>query len=201
MTERLLVGVIVGSHGVRGLVRVKSFTQDEMALCDYGPLSDETGTRRFAVEVRNQAKGVVICQIPGVSDRTAADALKGTRLFLDRAALPADALEEDEYYHADLIGLPVDLVDGGRLGVVHSVHDFGAGDMLEVTLAQGRRSVLLPFTKAVVPLVDVKAGRLVADPPLGLLDDTRPPAGVEGEVEEDPGVGIDEDGDGKGGAS
>ncbi|MCF8480662.1 MAG: ribosome maturation factor RimM [Rhodospirillum sp.] len=172
MTERLLVGVIVGTHGVRGLLRVKSFTQDEDALCAYGTLTDEGGSRSFDLVFKNRSKGVVICALKGVDDRDAALALKGTRLYMDRSALPKDALEADEYYHADLIGLPIEWVDGGELGVVRAVHDFGAGDMLEVALSgESSKVVFLPFTQACVPVVDIKTGRLVANPPPGLLDD------------------------------
>jgi 16S rRNA processing protein RimM len=189
MTERLLVGVIVGTHGVRGLLRVKSFTQDEAALCSYGPLTDEGGSRTFDLGFKNLSKGVVLCALKGIDDRDAALALKGTRLYLDRSALPADALDEDEFYHADLIGLTVDLANGEPLGTVRAVHDFGAGDMLEVVLAsQASKTVLLPFTRAIVPVVDVKGGRLVADPPPGLLDggEDGEPALAEGEGGDTP---------------
>ncbi|WP_413205700.1 ribosome maturation factor RimM [Rhodospirillum sp. A1_3_36] len=191
MTERLLVGVIVGTHGVRGLLRVKSFTQDEAALCSYGPLTDEGGSRSFDLVFKNLAKGVVLCALKGIDDRDAALALKGTRLYMDRSALPKDALEEDEYYHADLIGLPIERADGGNLGVVRAVHDFGAGDMLEVALSEdASKVVFLPFTQACVPVVDIKAGRLVADPPPGLLDggeaDEKAPESVQDQGEVSP---------------
>jgi 16S rRNA processing protein RimM len=112
--------------------------------------------------------GVVIMRAPGVKDRTAAERLKGTKLYLDRAQLPAP--EPDEFYHADLIGLRVELRSGERLGVVTAVQDYGAGPILEV--GNGRGSVLIPFTRAVVPEVDLEGGRLVAEPLPGLI----PPA-------------------------
>ncbi|NCU21637.1 hypothetical protein EOM89_13215, partial [Candidatus Falkowbacteria bacterium] len=97
MTKRMLVGVIVGVHGVKGLVRVKAFVDDEATLETLGPLSDEDGRRSFRLAVRNRVKGVVLCAIEGITDRTAAEALKGTRLFLDRALLPRETLDEDEF--------------------------------------------------------------------------------------------------------
>ncbi|CCG08740.1 ribosome maturation factor RimM [Pararhodospirillum photometricum] len=171
MSDRLLVGVIVGAHGVRGLVRVKAFTEDEHTLAAHGPLTDENGQRTFTLTPRNRVKGAVLCAVAGVADRTAAEGLKGTRLYLERAALPRDTLDEDEFFLADLVGLRVERTGGEILGVVRAVENFGAGDVLDVLLPDQRRSVMLPFTRAVVPVVDVAGGRLVVDPPLGLLDD------------------------------
>lgn len=175
MAETLLVAVIVQAHGVRGQVRVKSFTQDPEALCALGPLSDDTGTRRFTLSFKGRAKELVLCAIDGVTDRTAAEALKGTRLFVDRQALDDAALEEDEYYHADLLGLAAETPQGRPLGRVRAVHDFGAGDVLEILAEGSGRPVVVPFTRAVVPRIDLAAGRLVVDPPPGLLDDGREP--------------------------
>ncbi|HEX7967213.1 MAG TPA: ribosome maturation factor RimM [Stellaceae bacterium] len=172
------MGVITGAHGVRGLVRVKSFTAEPDGLAAYGPLEDERGERSFKLERVGAAKGVLIMRLDGVSDRDAAEALKGVRLYLPRAALPEPG--EDEYYHADLLGLAVVLRDGEALGRVRAVHEYGAGDSLEVERPDGR-VVILPFTAAVVPEVDIKGGRLVVDPPEGLLDN-RP---VEAELEKD----------------
>ena len=163
----MLMGVITGAHGVRGLVRVKSFTAEPADLAAYGPLEDAEGERRFAVELAGAVKGVLLARVPGVQDRNAAERLKGTRLYLPRAALPAPG--EEEYYHADLIGLRVVLKDGSSFGVVKAVNDFGAGDSLEIERPDGSL-VLVPFTSTTVPLVDIAAGRLVLDPPAGLLD-------------------------------
>jgi 16S rRNA processing protein RimM len=176
--QRVLMGVIAGAHGVRGLLRVKSFAAAADSLTAYGPLEDERGERGFALEPVGAAKGVLIMRLDGVADRDAAEALKGTRLYLPRAALPEPG--EEEYYHADLLGLAVMLKDGSALGRVRAVHAYGAGDSLEVERPDGR-TVIVPFTTAVVPVVDIKAGRLVVDPPDGLLDN-RP---IEADMEKD----------------
>jgi 16S rRNA processing protein RimM len=176
--QRVLMGVITGAHGLRGLLRVKSFAAEADGISAYGPLEDEGGARRFALEHVGAAKGVLIMRLGGVSDRDAAEALKGVRLYLPRAALPEPG--EEEYYHADLVGLEARLTDGTALGRVKAVHEFGAGDSLEVERPDGR-TLFVPFTTAVVPEVDIKAGRLVIDPPDGLLDN-RP---VEADAAED----------------
>ncbi len=161
--SRVCLGVVAGVHGVRGLVRIKSFTEAPEDLVAYGPLTDEAGTRRFEVRLKGRAKGGLLAEIAGLDDRTAAEALKGTRLYVDRAALPAP--EEEEYYHADLIGLRVEDRAGRDLGRVAAVHNFGAGDLLGIEGPEGAER-LLPFTKAVVPEVDLAAGRLVVEPPV-----------------------------------
>jgi 16S rRNA processing protein RimM len=175
--SRLLVGAIAAPHGVRGLVKVKSFTAAPADIAAYGPLSDETGRRRIALHVMSPASGgtgALICRIDGVADRDAAEALKGLRLYVERAALPAPA-EAEEYYHADLIGLAATLPDGTAFGRVVAVQNYGAGDLIEVErLAGAPRLVDLPFTRAVVPVVDIAGGRLVVDPPAELLE----PAGA-----------------------
>lgn len=175
------MGVVTGAHGVRGLVRVKSFTAETDAIAAYGPLEDERGERRFTLELAGVAKGVLIARIDGVADRDAAERLKGTRLYLPREKLPAPG--EEEYYHADLLGLRVELTSGEALGRVRAVHDFGAGDSIEVERADGG-SVMVPFTRRVVPTVDLAAGLLVVDPPEGLLDN-RPVEADAGEDEEE----------------
>jgi 16S rRNA processing protein RimM len=159
---RVLVGAIAAAHGVRGLVRVKSFTADPKSVASYGELSDARGLRHFRLTLQGQAKDGVIARIDGIDDRDAAEALKGTRLFVDREALPALA-EEDEFYQTDLVGLRVEACDGKTLGRVKAVLNFGAGDLLEIE-GEGV-SLMLPFTRQVVPLVDLPGGRLVADPP------------------------------------
>ncbi len=176
--QRVLMGVITGAHGVRGLVRVKSFTAEPDDIAAYGPLEDERGERSFRLERVGAAKGVLLVRLDGIGDRNAAEALRGVRLYLPRAALPEPG--EDEYYHADLIGLAVVLRNGEVLGRVRAVHDYGAGDSLEVERPDGG-VVIVPFTAAIVPEVDIKGGRLVVEPPPGLLDN-RP---VEAEMEKD----------------
>lgn len=168
--KRVCVGVVTGAQGVRGAVRVKSFTAEPDAIARYGPLEDEKGERRFALRVVGSAKGVLIAVVAGIEDRDRAEALRGLRLYLPRAALPPT--EEEEYYHADLIGLAAILADGAPVGTVRAVHDFGAGDTLEIERPTGP-PVMVPFTRAVVPIVDLDAGRLVLDPPPGLLEPSK----------------------------
>ncbi|MEQ9349571.1 MAG: ribosome maturation factor RimM, partial [Alphaproteobacteria bacterium] len=177
--ERICVGVIAGPHGIGGTVKVRSFTEEPAAITRYGPLSDRGGRRRFVLRVVGEARGQVLARLDGVADRTQAETLRGVQLYAERAALPAPA-EEEEYYHVDLIGLRAERPDGKPLGRIKAVHDFGAGPILEVAPPQGA-SVMVPFTRAVVPQVDLPAGRLVVDPPPGLLepvgDETLPGAG------------------------
>jgi 16S rRNA processing protein RimM len=162
-TQRLCVGVITGAQGVRGAVRVKSFTAEPEGIAAYGPVTDEAGARRFALSVVGRAKGVVVATIDGIADRDAAAALKGVRLYVDRAALPAAA--EEEFYHADLLGLLAVRADGTALGRVRAVHDYGAGDSLEIMPQAGGAPLLVPFTRRCVPVVDLAARRLVVEPP------------------------------------
>ncbi len=162
---RVCLGVIVAPHGVRGLVRVKSFTAEPASVAGYGPLEDEAG-RPIKLELVGMGKGVVLARIPGVADRDAAERLKGHRLYLPRAALPQPG--EEEYYHADLVGLAAELADGTVLGRVRAVNDFGAGDSLEIE-RDGGAPLVVPFTRAAVPVVDIANGRIVVDPPEGLM--------------------------------
>ncbi|HZB91959.1 MAG TPA: ribosome maturation factor RimM [Stellaceae bacterium] len=161
------MGVIAGAHGIKGEVRVKSFAAEPEAIAAYGPLEDERGQRHFALSLTGTVRGMLIARVDGVGDRNAAERLKGLRLFLPRAALPAPG--PDEYYHADLIGLAAALRDGSPLGRVRAVHDYGAGHSLEIERPDGRL-VLVPFTEAAVPEVDIAAGTLVIEPPEGLFD-------------------------------
>lgn len=189
-TDLVLVGVIVGAHGIRGDVKVKSFTGEPEGVAAYGPVRTESGQRTFSLKVKGEAKGTVVCAVKGVTDRNAAEALKGTRLYLPRTALPPQELEEDEYYHADLVGLTVEMADGsGVVGTVAAVYDFGAGDVLEVSPVPGgvtAKPVMVPFTKAVVPVVDIAGRRLVIDPPVGLIDESRAEDHREASVETEP---------------
>jgi 16S rRNA processing protein RimM len=169
--KRVCVGAIGGAHGVRGLVRIKSFTETPGDLTAYGELTDEAGERRFSLTVTGRVKGAVLARIADVADRDAAAALKGTRLYVARDALPPPAA--DEYYYADLIGLAVELPDGTAVGRVRAVDDYGAGDVLEVALDRPRGGgpvVMVPFTRAAVPVVDPDAGRIVVNPLPGLLE-------------------------------
>lgn len=178
--DRVLLGEIVGVHGVQGLVRVRAHTADPLDVAAYGTLTAEPGGRSLKLQVMHAATGgVVVARIAGIADRNQAEALKGLRLYVARSALPEP--EEEEFYHSDLAGLRAELVDGTVLGIVRQVVNYGAGDMLEIDRQKGG-SVLVPFTLAVVPKVELSAGRVVIDPPDGLLTDSGPPAG---EAEED----------------
>ncbi len=157
----MVLATIGAPHGVKGEVRVKSFTGDPMALGAYGALRTADG-RVFEVERLRPAKGVLVVKFRGVDDRDAAALLNGVALHVDRTALPA--ADEDEFYHADLIGLEAFAADGGSLGRVTGVQNFGAGDILEIA-PPNRPSILIPFTKANVPDIDVAGGRLVVVPP------------------------------------
>jgi 16S rRNA processing protein RimM len=181
-TPRLCVGIITGAQGVRGAVRIKSFTAVPEDVAAYGPVADEAGQREFVVRPVGRAKGVVIATIAGVADRDAAERLKGMRLYVARDKLPAPG--EEEYYHADLIGLAAVLRDGTPLGRVRAVHEYGAGDSLEVVRESGA-TVMVPFTRAAVPEVDLAAGRLVIEPLDGLLDN-RPVEADEDATAESP---------------
>jgi 16S rRNA processing protein RimM len=160
--DRVLLGVVAAPHGVRGLVRIKSYTEDPMAVAAYGPLSDETGKRAYRVEALSAARGAVLARIEGVADRTAAEALRGLRLYVERERLPGTG--EREWYEADLIGLSAVGRDGRDWGKVIAFHDFGAGSVMEVS-----GGVMLPFTDEAVPEIDVAGGKVVVEPPAGLL--------------------------------
>jgi len=176
MTEPVTLGVIVGVHGVRGLVRVKSFTEDPDDITAYGPLKDAAG-KSYELQVTGRAKGMLLVRIAGINDRNAAETLKGIELQVERDRLPE--ADEDEFYHADLIGLQADMVAGECLGQVVAVQNFGAGDLLEIRLEGSRKTVLVPFNGEVIPEIDLDAGRLVVDPPAGLLDDEVESPGAE----------------------
>ena len=169
--RQVCLGVVTGAHGIRGLVRVKPFTAEPAAVAAYGPVVGDDSGELTLVVVGQAGKGDVLVRVSGISNRTAAEALKGTRLFVPRDRLPAP-VDGDEFYQADLVGLAAVDRDGSVFGTVRAVHNFGAGDVLEITGADGV-SVMLPFTKDVVPTIDIAAGRVVVVPPPDLLD---PPA-------------------------
>jgi len=176
------VGVITGVRGLQGEVRVKSFTQDPEALGAYGGLVTEAG-EAIDLTVTGRAKGVVTARIKGVADCDAAEALKGTELFVSRATLPQT--DPDEFYYSDLIGLVADLKDGGTLGNIKAVHDYGAGVSLEVE-SEKHGPVMVPFTRDAVPEVDIEGGRVVIDPPPGLLEPGKPEPAQEARTGDSP---------------
>jgi 16S rRNA processing protein RimM len=163
MTDRICIGAISGAFGVTGEVRLKSFCTVPEDIASYGPLWSEDGSRQFRITLTRPVAGGLGARIAGVSDKDEADALRGTSLFIDRAKLPS--LPDDEFYHADLIGLDAIDTGGEMLGKVLAVHNHGAGDIIEISSMRHKSALLLPFTKAIVPNVDLSAGRLIVDLP------------------------------------
>ncbi|MFN3526116.1 MAG: ribosome maturation factor RimM [Paracoccus sp. (in: a-proteobacteria)] len=161
MTDKICVGAIAGAFGVHGEIRLKSFCTEPADIAGYGPLATEDGSRSFTVTLTRPVTGGLGARLSGIATREQAEALKGTTLWVPRTVLPS--LPDDEFYHADLIGLQVVDTGGVVLGRVRAVFDHGAGDILEVV--GGSTVLLLPFTRAIVPTVDLSAGRIVADPP------------------------------------
>lgn len=166
--DRLLLGVIAGARGIKGEVKVKTFTQAPEDIAAYGALEDKTGTKRYDVKLVGFSKGIPVIRVAGISDRNQAEALKGTELYISRDKLP-ETEGDDEFYHADLIGLDAVLEDGTHFGKILRVFDFGAGDMLEIVPeGKGAKSaIFVPFTLEMVPTVDLKAGQVT----LSLSDD------------------------------
>lgn len=170
------MATIGAAHGVRGEVRVKPFTGDPMALGDYGPLFDEEG-RSYTVAALRPAKTVLVARFREIASREAAEAAAGRALYVERAALPDD-LDEDEFYHADLIGLAVRDETGAEIGRIAAVQNFGGGDIVEIAVS-GRRTVMAPFTLAAIPEISVRDGFVRIDTAAA-------------------GLGADQDGDGDG---
>ena len=166
--KRIMVGEFGRPHGVRGLLRLRAFTADPAAITAYGPLSDEAGARHFRLTL----KGPDLVAVEGINDRDAAQRLTGTKLFVAREALPPT--DEEEFYLTDLIGLAAVTEAGEALGTVRAVEDHGGGSFLVI---EGANEMLLPFTRQVVPVVDIAAGRLVVVPPAEVL--VPPPEGKE----------------------
>jgi 16S rRNA processing protein RimM len=169
--RRVLMGRVLGAHGIKGAVRVFSYAAVPEDIAAYGPLEDESGGRKFSLTVVGKARGAVLAEVEGIGDRDAAEALRGTKLYLQRSALPAP--EEGEFYWDDLVGLKAEVVGGTVLGEVVAVHDYGGGPSLEVKRKAGA-PVMVPFTNRVVPVVDLEAGKLVIDPPEGLFETPAP---------------------------
>jgi 16S rRNA processing protein RimM len=164
MTEEMIcVGAIAGAFGVTGEVRLKSFCTEPTDIGSYGPLTSEDGAQVFKITLTRPVAGGLGAKIAGVSTKEAADALRGTSLFVPRSKLPS--LPDDEYYHADLIGLDAYDTGGVLLGKVSAVHNHGAGDILEISPVRHKSALLLPFTMAIVPNVDILAGRIVVNLP------------------------------------
>lgn len=165
--NRVLLGQIGAAHGIRGDVKLRTYTEDPEAIATYGPLSDKSGHRTFEIKIVRITRQGVIAHIIGVDDRTSVEQLNGTELYVARNKLPNT--DTAEFYHVDLIGLRASTTEGMFVGTVTAVHNFGAGDILEIvpaSRADGQpASLLLPFTNAAVPHVDLDAGTLTIDPP------------------------------------
>lgn len=161
--SRILLGTITTAHGIRGEVVLRTYTEDPAAIARYGQLSDDAGKRTFKIKGVRVTPKAVIARLDGVTDRNAAEALRGTDLYIERARLPKPKAKE--YYHADLKGLEARDAAGTRIGVVVEVANFGAGDLLEVRFGDAKTTEYVPFTDAHVPQVDVAAGFAVIVPP------------------------------------
>ena len=153
MSGRIRVARIGAAHGVRGEVKLWSFTQEPMAIADYGPLETEDGAQRFEIETLRPAKDFLVARIVGVADRDAAAKLCNVELFVPRDRLPPIE-EDDTYYHADLVGMAAITPQGVPIGNVTAIHNFGAGDLIEIASSAGGEPMLLPFTESVVTEID-----------------------------------------------
>ena len=161
-TLQICVARIGAPHGVRGAVKLWTFTEDPLAVTDYGPLKTKDGGRTLEIATVREANGHLVATFKGIANREDAERLNGVELYIPRDMLPET--EDDEYYHADLIGLAAVDPAGATIGRVVAIHNFGAGDIIEIAPPEGN-SVLLPFTNAVVPTVDLKAGHVVIEMP------------------------------------
>ncbi|MFL5237572.1 MAG: ribosome maturation factor RimM [Rhizomicrobium sp.] len=162
MPDEVLLGVVIGAQGLKGGVKVKTFTVTPEKLGAYGELHTKDG-RKFVIANARAAKGVAVVQLEGIADRDAAESLKGVEFYIPRGALPA--AEEHEFYHADLIGLRAEDTEGRAIGSVIGIHNFGAGDVIEIARNNDEGTVLMPFTCEIVPTVDVAEGRVVIAAP------------------------------------
>ena len=169
---KVCVGVIMGAHGVRGQLRVRGFTEDPLSLFEYKPLTDESGEHKFPLKCLGAMAKYFVASLKGLADREAAEALRGTKLFVPRSALPPP--EEGVYYEADLIGLAAKTGEEQLLGVVEAMHDYGAGSFLEIKPAKGK-SFMVPFKDAFVPDVKIAEGTVTLVLPEGWLDEEKPP--------------------------
>lgn len=160
--EKICLGVIVGAQGINGEVKIKSFTEELEDIGQYGQLENFDGTKKFDIKIKGSSKGILRATVKNVNDRTAAEALAGTELFVSKDLLPE--LDDDEFYHSDLIGLDVKLkADNSVVGKVSGVYNFGAGDILEIKINATQKSEMIPFTEAYVPEIKVKEGYIIVE--------------------------------------
>ena len=161
-TKRVCLGAVVGVHGIKGEVKVKSFTEYAEDIGSYGPLEDKSGSRKFIVKVTGHSKELLRVKVKGIDDRDQAEALIGTELYIDRSALP-ELEAEDEFYQTDLIGLDVRLADGSSVGEIVGIYNFGAGELLEIKSKSTGRLEMIPFSKAYVPEIDLEQGFIIVE--------------------------------------
>jgi 16S rRNA processing protein RimM len=164
---RVCVAQIGAAHGLKGDVRLRSFTEDPQAFAQYGPLETEDRTHRLEIESMRPAGDAFVIRFRGVADRNAAEALRDVRLYVERDKLPA--AEDDEFYHADLVGLVAMTTSGDLFGDVIAIHNFGAGDIVELKIAASGETVMLLFDEKTFPAVDIAGGRLIVDPPAEII--------------------------------
>ncbi|MCW5721361.1 MAG: ribosome maturation factor RimM [Devosia sp.] len=164
-SNRILMGRIGAAHGIKGEVRITPFTEEPEAIADYGSLDTDRPGLVITILAARLSKNVLIARLKGIADRSAAEALNGVSLYIERNRLP-EPEDEDDFYHADLIGLDARLENGVSIGTVSALPNFGAGDLLEVRDARSGDTFLYPFTKAVVPAIRISEGYLVIAPPL-----------------------------------
>jgi 16S rRNA processing protein RimM len=158
--DKVCVARIGAAHGIHGEVKLWSFTEDPAAIANYGPLETQDGTRYFEIEAMRPAKDYFVVRITGVDDRDAAEKLRNIELYVPRSRLPTID-EDDTYYHADLIGLDVVTPDGAQVGTVRALHNFGAGDIIEIAPVGSGEPLMLPFNEKTVPTIDLAAKRIV----------------------------------------
>ena len=164
MADRICVAQIGAAHGIRGEVRLRSFTEDPAAVASYGVLESDDGSQHFEIEELRAAKGFFVARLKGVTDRNAAERLTNLKLYIPRERLPPTE-DRDTFYHADLIGLAAVSDTGAALGTVKAIHNFGAGDVIEIAPDGGGEPLIVPFTDAAVPVIDIAGGRIVVAPP------------------------------------
>jgi 16S rRNA processing protein RimM len=164
-SRKLLMGRIGAAHGIKGEVRIQSFTEDPLGLLDYGPLATNKPDLVIEILEARTTTNVLVARLKGITDRNAVEKLNGVELYVDRDLLP-EIEDEDDFYHADLVGLDARLADGTSLGEVIAVPNFGAGDMLEIRDKAGGETRFIPFTKAAVPEIHIGAGDVVVVPPI-----------------------------------
>jgi 16S rRNA processing protein RimM len=165
--KRICVARIGAAHGVRGDVKLWSFTAEPLAVADYGPFETEDGRRTFEIERLRPQGEFLVAHLKGVPDRNAAETLRNTDLYVPRDRLP-DIEESDEFYFADLVGLAACDRTGATVGEVVGVHNFGAGDLIEIRLTDARETILLPFSDASVPAVDLAGGKVTVELPVDI---------------------------------